>query len=362
MVRLERVDGDIDALITRLAHIRTWTYVAYRADWLDDALHWQERTRAVEDALSDALHERLTQRFVDRRTQALLKGLHGDGQLATIDDDGAIVVEGQAVGRVEGLRYTIQPTGVDIERRVLSAAGETRARPRAAQPGQSAARSRRRGLAAGRSRPHRVAAGARRRGAGRPAAAGPSPLVPRLELLVADSLHGPTRGAIGQRLGQWLDGHLAELTMPLRRLQAAELAAPGPRARLPAGRGHGQRARADRAAAAQGLGADDRARLSRLGVRFGVRHIYLASMLQPRAIEPAHQAVGDPAPHGGALPPGGRDLPGRRRPRPGSCRGERVRGARRRLACASTWSSVWPRACARWPAPRRSSWSWSCCA
>ena len=73
--------------------------------------------RAIEDALS-GLHERLTQRFVDRRTRALLKGLHGDGQLATIDDDGAIVVEGQAVGRVEGLRYTIQPTGVDMERRV----------------------------------------------------------------------------------------------------------------------------------------------------------------------------------------------------------------------------------------------------
>ncbi|MGH6904251.1 MAG: helicase-related protein, partial [Geminicoccaceae bacterium] len=102
VVRLERADGDIDTLITRLAHIRTWTYVAYRADWLDDAIHWQERTRAVEDALSDALHDRLTQRFIDRRTQALLKGLHGDGQLAAIEGDGAIVVDGQAVGRVEG--------------------------------------------------------------------------------------------------------------------------------------------------------------------------------------------------------------------------------------------------------------------
>src|ERR671918_421083 len=102
---------------------------AYRADWLDDAAHWQERTRAVEDALSDALHERLTQRFVDRRTQALLKGLHGDGQLATIDDDGAIVVEGQAVGRIEGLRYNIQPTGVDMERRVLATAAKRAAGP-----------------------------------------------------------------------------------------------------------------------------------------------------------------------------------------------------------------------------------------
>jgi ATP-dependent RNA helicase SUPV3L1/SUV3 len=72
VARLERTAGDIDTLIARLAHIRTWTYVAHHADWLRDAAHWQERTRAVEDALSDALHDRLTQRFVDRRTQALL--------------------------------------------------------------------------------------------------------------------------------------------------------------------------------------------------------------------------------------------------------------------------------------------------
>jgi ATP-dependent RNA helicase SUPV3L1/SUV3 len=267
VVRLERVDGDIDALITRLAHIRTWTYVAYRADWLDDALHWQGRTRAVEDALSDALHERLTQRFVDRRTQALLKGLHGDGQLATIDDDGAIVVDGQAVGRVEGLCYTIQPTGVDMERRSRAKALLTCS--------DEALRLDDHGRIVW--RPARGAEGPV--GQLRP---GPSPLVPRLELLVADSLHGPTRGAIGQRLGQWLDGHLAELTMPLRRLQAAELAAPGRGLAFVLVEGMGNVRARSAQLLLKSLGADDRARLTRLGVRFGVRHVYLASMLQPR--------------------------------------------------------------------------------
>ena len=284
VVRLERVDGDIDALITRLAHIRTWTYVAYRADWLDDAAHWQERTRAVEDALSDALHERLTQRFVDRRTQALLKGLHGDGQLATIDDDGAIVVEGQAVGRVEGLRYTIQPTGVDIERRVLAAAAkravgpELRGRAKALLAASEAAL---------RLDDHGRIVWRPERGAEAPVAQlrpGPSALAPRLELLLADSLHGQTRGAIAQRLGQWLDGHLAELTMPLRRLQAAELAAPGRGLAFLLVEGLGN----VRARTAQPLlkvlSTDDRARLTRLGVRFGVRHIYSSAMLQPRAV------------------------------------------------------------------------------
>jgi ATP-dependent RNA helicase SUPV3L1/SUV3 len=284
VVRLERADGDIDALITRLAHIRTWTYVAYRADWLDDARHWQERTRAVEDALSDALHERLTQRFVDRRTQALLKGLHGDGQLATIDEDGAIVVDGQAVGRVEGLRYAIQPTGVDMERRVLGAAAkravgpELRSRAKAllATP-DDALRLDDRGHILWRPEGGAEAAVGQLR-------PGPSPLAPRLEPLLADSLHGQTRGAIAQRLGQWLDGHLAELTMPLRRLQAAELAAPGRGLAFLLVEGLGNvRTRAAQPLL-ETLSACDRTRLTRLGVRFGVRHVYLGAMLQPRAV------------------------------------------------------------------------------
>jgi ATP-dependent RNA helicase SUPV3L1/SUV3 len=285
VARVERVDGDIDALITRLAHIRTWTYVAYRADWLDDATHWQQRTRAVEDALSDALHDRLTQRFIDRRTQALLKGLHGDGELATIDDDGAIVVDGQAVGRVEGLRYAIQPSGVEAERRVLSAAAKRAVGPEL--------RARAKALLAAADEAFRLDDQGRilwrpARGAEAPVGQlrpGPSPLAPRLEPLLADSLHGQTRGAIGQRLGQWLDGHLAELTMPLRRLQAAELAAPGRGLAFLLVEGLGNvRARAARPLL-ETLSRTDRARLGKLGVRFGVRHVYLQEMLQPRAIE-----------------------------------------------------------------------------
>ncbi len=69
----DRTDGDIDTLANRIAHIRTWTFVSNRPDWLKDPEHWQARTREIEDALSDALHERLTQRFVDRRTSALMR-------------------------------------------------------------------------------------------------------------------------------------------------------------------------------------------------------------------------------------------------------------------------------------------------
>ncbi len=104
--RLERSDGDIDTLTGRIDHIRTWTYIAHRAEWLNDAAHWQARTRAVEDKLSDALHERLTQRFVDRRTTALVRGLKGTADMVSdVADDGAVSVEGHVVGRLEGFRF-----------------------------------------------------------------------------------------------------------------------------------------------------------------------------------------------------------------------------------------------------------------
>ena len=102
----DRTDGDIDTLATRIAHIRTWTFVSNRADWLADPEHWQGRTRAIEDSLSDALHEQLTQRFIDRRTSALMRGLKEKDELfAEIADDGAVQVEKHFVGRLQGFRF-----------------------------------------------------------------------------------------------------------------------------------------------------------------------------------------------------------------------------------------------------------------
>ncbi|HXQ46226.1 MAG TPA: helicase-related protein, partial [Caulobacteraceae bacterium] len=98
---LDRTDGDIDALSARLARVRTLAYVANRGDWLADPGSWQGRARALEDQLSDTLHERLMQRFIDRRTSALMRSLsEGDGPiLAGVGVDGAVTVEGHFVGR-----------------------------------------------------------------------------------------------------------------------------------------------------------------------------------------------------------------------------------------------------------------------
>ena len=112
VVRIERTDGDIETLVQRIANVRTWTYVSYRGDWLADPGHWQERTRAVEDRLSDALHERLTQRFVDRRSAILVSRLKERQTLtATVDGDGEVRVEGHFVGHLDGFRFAADGSG-----------------------------------------------------------------------------------------------------------------------------------------------------------------------------------------------------------------------------------------------------------
>ena len=118
--RIDRTDGDIDALSKRLAYIRTWTYIAQRKAWVDDEKHWREATRAVEDRLSDALHERLTQRFVDRRTSVLLRRLkQKESLVAEVNDKGELSVEGELIGRLEGFRFRPDQTASADEAKTL---------------------------------------------------------------------------------------------------------------------------------------------------------------------------------------------------------------------------------------------------
>src|SRR5204862_4111973 len=105
---LDRTEGDLDTLIARIAHSRTWTYVAHRSGWLADPAHWQPRTRAVEDRLSDALHERLTEQFVERGA-AVVSRISPEGAVVEVAADGEVRVQGLAVGRLLGFCFEPDP-------------------------------------------------------------------------------------------------------------------------------------------------------------------------------------------------------------------------------------------------------------
>ena len=129
VARLDNVQGDIDTLADRIAGVRTWAYIAHRADWLADPVAMAERTMAVEEKLSDALHERLTQRFVDRRTAVLMRdlGRKGAGEFPVeIDAEGEVSVGTYAIGKLTGFSFEVDPSARHADRKMLLATAERR--------------------------------------------------------------------------------------------------------------------------------------------------------------------------------------------------------------------------------------------
>ena len=126
--RLDNMGGDVETLAGRIAAARSWAYIAHRADWLEDPIHWAERTRAIEERLSDALHASLTQRFVDTRTTVLLRQIGADASNlpVTIGPAGEVSVEEHPLGTLTGFRFAVAPEARAGDKRMLLAAAEKR--------------------------------------------------------------------------------------------------------------------------------------------------------------------------------------------------------------------------------------------
>jgi ATP-dependent RNA helicase SUPV3L1/SUV3 len=127
VTRLESVEGDIESIAGRMSAARTWAYIANRADWLADPKRWADRTEALEEKLSDALHRKLTERFVDRRTSILMRALADEGALdVVVEEGGTVCVEDEPIGSLSGFRFIVDPTARSVERKRLLAAAEQR--------------------------------------------------------------------------------------------------------------------------------------------------------------------------------------------------------------------------------------------
>ena len=280
VARLDRVDGDIDTLVTRIAHTRTWTYVAYRADWLRDPRHWQEKARAIEDRLSDALHERLTQRFVDRRSATLSRSLSKAGDLqGSVTRDGEVMVEGQFVGSLYGFRFRPDRTTHGEDARAMLGAARRVLRSEIAQRvrllesddhGQFSLRDDAtvvwRDVSVGRL------------------AAGRTPIAPEVVPLSSDLLEPGARNRVSGRLQSWMKHEIAAALSPLVRLQTAELAGParGLAYQLVESLGTLERRRV--ASSLSHLDSAGRTALAELGVVVGSVHIFMRPLMKPRAI------------------------------------------------------------------------------
>ncbi len=275
--RLDQSEGDIDSLMTRIAHIRTWTYIAHRPEWLADAAQWQERARAIEDRLSDALHDRITQRFVDRRSAFLVKQLAAERDLlASVSHAGEVKVEGHYVGRLEGFRFVPDAIGAGAEAKTLLAAANRVLR------GEIAARAAQ--LAAAEDVEFTLTSDgglAWRGGAVARLIAGESALAPKIELLPADFLEGEPREAVRRRLSRAIGTLLQEGLRPLFRAREAALEGAARGLVFQLTEALGSLPAAAVASQRSALVAADRGRLAKLGVRLGTESVFLEGVLKP---------------------------------------------------------------------------------
>ncbi|HEY3909612.1 MAG TPA: helicase-related protein [Stellaceae bacterium] len=279
MANLDCAEGDIDTLMARIAHIRTWTYITHRGDWVDGAAAWQERARGIEDRLSDALHDRITQRFVDRRSAFLVRRLASDDTLAaSIAASGEVRVEGAYVGRLDGLHFV--PDAIDgIEMRTLTTAANRVLRS------EVAARARQ--LAADADAAFAIDAAGMvrwRRGIVGRMTAGERMLTPRAEPLASDFVEGEAREKIRQRLSAFVRAEAERRLASLFAISALPLGGIGRGLAFQLAEALGTLPSADVARQVTALDRADRAALSRLGVRFGTQTIYLEPLLRPETV------------------------------------------------------------------------------
>jgi ATP-dependent RNA helicase SUPV3L1/SUV3 len=300
----DNVAGDIDTLSNRIRQIRTWTFVANRKNWLEDPAHWREKTRDIEDRLSDALHERLTQRFVDRRTSVLMRHLR-DRSMANpeINDRGEISLEGHLIGSIQGFRFTLARSDGETDAKALASAASQVVAPEIAKRADR--------LAGAPNEEFVLSTDGQLRWRGEVVASlaeGDSIFAPRLIVLADESLTGPDLERVQDRIGLWLRHHINTVLEPVLQLEAPadlEGSARGLAYRLYESLGLMPRAAV--AEEVKGLDQDVRAKLRKLGVKFGAYHIYVPLALKPAPRELALILYG--LKHGGVRQPGVSELP-----------------------------------------------------
>lgn len=280
--RADRTDGEIDTLSARIAHIRTWTYVSNRPGWLADPTHWQEKTREIEDRLSDALHERLTKRFVDRRTSVLMKRLRENAMLeAEISVNGDVFVEGHHVGQLAGFRFTLVSGTEGPDAKAVQAAAQ---KALALEFEARAAR-----LHAAGNADLALGSDGTVRWLGDPVArlaASDHIMRPRVILLSDEQLTGNARDHVAARIERFVNHHIATVLKPLDDLSRAEdLQGLAKGLAFQLVENLGVLFRRDVADDVKTLDQDARASMRKHGIRFGAYHIFMPALLKPAPAE-----------------------------------------------------------------------------
>ena len=108
LLKLDKLDGNVDSLSNRIANVRTWSYVSNKNNWIENQNYWIEKTKLLEDKLSDRLHEELTKTFIDKRASVLARGLKQDMEFETkILENNEVLIDNQFIGKIKGLKLEL---------------------------------------------------------------------------------------------------------------------------------------------------------------------------------------------------------------------------------------------------------------
>ncbi len=108
LMKLDKLDGNVDSLSNRIANVRTWSYVSNKNNWVENQNYWIEKTKLLEDKLSDRLHDELTKTFIDKRASVLARGLKQDMEFNTkILDNNDVIIDNQFIGKINGLKLEL---------------------------------------------------------------------------------------------------------------------------------------------------------------------------------------------------------------------------------------------------------------
>ena len=275
---IENTHGNIDTLSKRLAYMRTWTYVSQRKGWVDDENHWRNRTRVIEDLLSDALHECLTKTFVDRRTSLLLRRLKDkEAMLAEVDNEGHVTIEGEFVGKLEGFRFIADKAASGAEAKAVKAAAMEALVPHFNlmadrfynAPDTEIDFTDQGGLMWGENALGKFLAGE-------------SPLKPTLRVFVEENVSIEIQQKVERRLQHFIDRKIATLFEPLLALERDDQLSGLARGfAFTLVENFGLVPRESVSETVKSLDQDARATLRKHGVRFGQHTIFMPLLLKP---------------------------------------------------------------------------------
>mgnify|MGYP001166574601 FL=1 len=281
LMKLDKLDGNVDSLSNRIANVRTWSYVSNKNNWVEDHNYWIEKTKLLEDRLSDRLHEELTKTFIDKRASILARGLKQDMEFDTkILENNDVIIDNQFIGKINGLKLELdlkkgaletdikslkkaarQSVGPELEKRVkiIIDTGLIELKDDSKIYWNNSAIGR--------------------------LTAGKDYLNPNLELIVDDILEQDQKRKLSDFIGKWLKNKIGTVLKSLIDLKNIKEKNPSTKAlAYQLYENNGVIKREQVSEYLEKLNQNERKTLRNIGVKFGRYHVFLYKLIKPDAV------------------------------------------------------------------------------